>query len=173
MIKRVMADDSTKHAAARKRDVSEAYECCYWSEKFGVSPDELKQAVQAAGPVVEDVAEQGFPPAEFVLGTIYESGKIGPRDRSSALKWFIRAAQQGHVGSKLAAERLRQQERDQLERESVLREAQRVGATVFSVDTVGPKESRPTPIPSVSPAENEAEHEFKRAWRFSMDSGCR
>jgi uncharacterized protein DUF3606 len=27
----------------------------YWSEKFGVSRDELRKAVQAAGPMVKDV----------------------------------------------------------------------------------------------------------------------
>jgi hypothetical protein len=31
------------------------HELAYWSEKFGVSQDELRKAVQAAGPMVKDV----------------------------------------------------------------------------------------------------------------------
>lgn len=54
-----MADDPTKHAADRHRiDVSQDYECRYWSERFGVTPDELKGAVSRAGPMVEDVAHE-------------------------------------------------------------------------------------------------------------------
>jgi hypothetical protein len=31
------------------------HELAYWSEKFGVSRQELRNAVQAAGPMVKDV----------------------------------------------------------------------------------------------------------------------
>jgi hypothetical protein len=52
-----MADDPTKTAADRKKiDVSQDYECRYWAEKFGVSPDELKAAATAAGPMADDIA---------------------------------------------------------------------------------------------------------------------
>jgi hypothetical protein len=53
-----MADDKAlKGGADRKRiDVNEDYECRYWSEKFGVSADELKRAVQKVGPMADDVA---------------------------------------------------------------------------------------------------------------------
>lgn len=52
-----MSDDKTKVAADRKRiNVNEDYECRYWSEKFGVSADELKRAVETAGPMADDVA---------------------------------------------------------------------------------------------------------------------
>ena len=37
-------------------DASQEHECRYWSEQFGISPDELKQAVMVAGPMVDDVA---------------------------------------------------------------------------------------------------------------------
>jgi ElaB/YqjD/DUF883 family membrane-anchored ribosome-binding protein len=37
-------------------DVSQEYECRYWSERFGVRTDELKHAVEAVGPMVADVA---------------------------------------------------------------------------------------------------------------------
>jgi hypothetical protein len=51
-----MADDPKKTAADRKRiDVSQDHECRCWSEKLGVSPFELKQAVEAVGPMVDDV----------------------------------------------------------------------------------------------------------------------
>jgi hypothetical protein len=47
-----MADDPTKLARDRDRiDADQAYECRYWSEKFHVSPDELKAAVKQAGPM--------------------------------------------------------------------------------------------------------------------------
>jgi uncharacterized protein DUF3606 len=52
-----MSDDKGKIAADRKRiDVSEDYECRYWSERFGVSAEELKLAVQRVGPMADDVA---------------------------------------------------------------------------------------------------------------------
>ncbi|RZJ36129.1 MAG: DUF3606 domain-containing protein [Flavobacterium sp.] len=36
-------------------NTSEEYEVQYWSEKFGVSREELRDAVEAAGNQVEDV----------------------------------------------------------------------------------------------------------------------
>jgi ElaB/YqjD/DUF883 family membrane-anchored ribosome-binding protein len=52
-----MAYDPKKTAAARKGiDATQEHECRYWSGQFGISPDELKQAVMVAGPMVEDVA---------------------------------------------------------------------------------------------------------------------
>ena len=54
-----MSDDPTKQAADRKRiDVSQDYECRYWSEKFNVSAEELRRAVRKVGPMVEDVARE-------------------------------------------------------------------------------------------------------------------
>lgn len=52
-----MADDRTQ-AGGRDRsriNVNEDYELRYWSEKFGVPPDVLKQAVAAVGPVAKTV----------------------------------------------------------------------------------------------------------------------
>lgn len=52
-----MSDDKSKVAADRKRiNVNEDYELRYWTEKFGVSADELKRAVERVGPMAEDVA---------------------------------------------------------------------------------------------------------------------
>ena len=47
-----MTDDRTfKGSADRKRiNTSEDHEVRYWSEKFGVSTDQLKAAVQKVGP---------------------------------------------------------------------------------------------------------------------------
>jgi hypothetical protein len=55
-----MSDDRAKKGSAdRKRiNTSEDYEVRYWSEKFGVSADELKRAVQKVGPMADDVARQ-------------------------------------------------------------------------------------------------------------------
>jgi hypothetical protein len=36
-------------------NIEQDHELQYWSEKFGVSRDELRKAVQAAGPTVKDV----------------------------------------------------------------------------------------------------------------------
>jgi hypothetical protein len=53
-----MADDPKKTAADRKCiDVNREHECKYWSEKFSVSPDELKATVGALGPMIDDVAK--------------------------------------------------------------------------------------------------------------------
>ena len=38
-------------------DVSQVHECRYWSERFGVSPERLRQAVKEAGPMVNAVKE--------------------------------------------------------------------------------------------------------------------
>lgn len=54
-----MSDDPTKLAADRRRiDVNEDYECRYWAERFGVSPERLRQAADKAGPMVADVARE-------------------------------------------------------------------------------------------------------------------
>lgn len=36
-------------------DVDQERELRYWAEKFGVTQDEIRQAVKAAGPMVKDV----------------------------------------------------------------------------------------------------------------------
>jgi len=38
-------------------NVNESYELQYWSEKFNVSRDRLREAVEAVGPMVEKVRE--------------------------------------------------------------------------------------------------------------------
>lgn len=52
-----MADDLSKTGPrdSTKINPDQDYEVQYWSEKFGVSKEELKRAVQSAGPMVEDV----------------------------------------------------------------------------------------------------------------------
>lgn len=52
--------DSKQNIGSPDRDrinVNEDYELQYWSEKFGVSRDRLKEAVKAAGTSVKDVQE--------------------------------------------------------------------------------------------------------------------
>ena len=42
----------------RKRiDVNQEHECRYWSDRFGVSPERLRQAVKEVGPMVEAVRD--------------------------------------------------------------------------------------------------------------------
>jgi len=52
-----MSDDKNKTAGDRKRiNVNEDYELRYWTEKFGVSADELMRTVERVGPMADDVA---------------------------------------------------------------------------------------------------------------------
>jgi hypothetical protein len=39
----------------KKVNTQESWEVSYWSKKFGVTPDKLKQAVKTVGPQVTDV----------------------------------------------------------------------------------------------------------------------
>jgi hypothetical protein len=52
-----MADDKTKTGKPdRDRiNVEEEYELREWAEKFGVTPERLKQAVKTSGPMVRDI----------------------------------------------------------------------------------------------------------------------
>jgi hypothetical protein len=53
-----MADDKTKTGKPdRDRiNIEEPYELTYWAEKFDVTPERLKAAVQTSGPMVTDIA---------------------------------------------------------------------------------------------------------------------
>jgi len=50
-------DDKTKTGKGddSRIDVNESYELQYWSEKFNVSRDELREAVKAVGTKAKDV----------------------------------------------------------------------------------------------------------------------
>jgi hypothetical protein len=52
-----MADDlkQTGRQDDQRINIEQDHELGYWSEKLGVSRERLRQAVQAAGPVVKDV----------------------------------------------------------------------------------------------------------------------
>lgn len=52
-----MADDKTRSGGQDRAriNVGEEYELRDWSKKFGVTPDELKQAVAQVGDRAEDV----------------------------------------------------------------------------------------------------------------------
>jgi hypothetical protein len=39
-------------------NVEQIHEVKYWANKFGVSPEALRSAVQSAGPMVDDVKRQ-------------------------------------------------------------------------------------------------------------------
>jgi len=52
--------DSKQNIGSPDRDrinINEDYELQYWSEKFGISREDLKAAVEAAGTQVKDVEE--------------------------------------------------------------------------------------------------------------------
>lgn len=52
-----MSDDTTKRGPADRTriNVNEDYELQYWSEKFGVSRERLRAAVEKVGVMAEDV----------------------------------------------------------------------------------------------------------------------
>jgi hypothetical protein len=54
-----MADDlkQTGRQDDERINPDQDHELAYWSEKLGVSRDELRKAVQAAGPMVTDVRQ--------------------------------------------------------------------------------------------------------------------
>ena len=55
-----MADDKSK-TGGQDRDrinVNEDYELRDWSQKFGVTPEALRKAVQKVGPMVVDVKKE-------------------------------------------------------------------------------------------------------------------
>ena len=54
-----MADDlkQTGRQDDERINPDQDHELKYWSEKFGVSRDELRKAVEAAGPMVKDVRQ--------------------------------------------------------------------------------------------------------------------
>jgi hypothetical protein len=53
----VQSDDlkQTGRQDDERINVEQDHEVGYWAEKFGVSPERLRKAVQAAGPMVKDV----------------------------------------------------------------------------------------------------------------------
>ena len=55
-----MSDDPKKKGRQDRSRIntSEDYEVQYWSKKFGVSPDELKAAVNKVGNSVADVQQE-------------------------------------------------------------------------------------------------------------------
>jgi hypothetical protein len=55
-----MADNKEiRGAQDRERiNLNEDYEVKYWTERLGISAQELKQAVQSVGPMVKDVEKK-------------------------------------------------------------------------------------------------------------------
>jgi hypothetical protein len=53
----IMPDDLTKTGRAddTRINIHQDHELRYWSQKLGVTPDQIKEAVRAVGPMVKDV----------------------------------------------------------------------------------------------------------------------
>ena len=43
------------------------------------------------------IAEQGYAPAQYNLGIMYDNGYGVPQDYAEAMKWYRLAAEQGHT----------------------------------------------------------------------------
>lgn len=56
---RAVADNPTltRPQDAQRVNVHQQHELRYWTEKFGVSAETLREAVEQVGPMVEDVAD--------------------------------------------------------------------------------------------------------------------
>ena len=54
-----MADDlkQTGRQDDARINVNQDHEVSYWSQELGISPNELRQAVETAGPMVKDVRQ--------------------------------------------------------------------------------------------------------------------
>jgi hypothetical protein len=52
-----MADDTTNRgpADANRININQPHEVKYWAKRFGVSPEQLKEGVQAAGTMAAEV----------------------------------------------------------------------------------------------------------------------
>jgi Protein of unknown function (DUF3606) len=55
-----MADDLRKaeRPEPERINLEQAHEVRYWAEQFGVTAEELRSAVEAAGPMVKDVRQR-------------------------------------------------------------------------------------------------------------------
>ena len=55
-----MADDlkQTGSRDDQRIDVNQDYELTYWSKKFGITRDQLREAVAKAGPMVKNVERE-------------------------------------------------------------------------------------------------------------------
>lgn len=63
-------------------------------------------AIVNAVSVMRRLADDGYPPAQFEVGQLYESGKFWPIDISSAAIWYERAAVQDNLPAKRALSRI-------------------------------------------------------------------
>lgn len=54
-----MADDlkQTGKPDDQRINIEQDHEVSYWAKELGISPNELRQAVQRAGPMVKDVRQ--------------------------------------------------------------------------------------------------------------------
>ena len=63
----------------------------FYTHDEGVSQDDFALAAVAC----RDVAEQGYPKAQLMLGELYASGDGVPQDYAQAASWYRKAAEQG------------------------------------------------------------------------------
>lgn len=72
------------------------------NRKIGGAIDALTQGnEQKAFLLLQPLAEQGDSRAQTLLGDLYSSGYVIPRDYTSAYKWYMRAAEQGEPNAQI------------------------------------------------------------------------
>ena len=96
-------------------------------EGKGVSADD-----QQAVTFIRKAAEQGFAPAEYGLGGLYEIGKGVPQDNKEALAWYAKAAAQGYKDAKDRLDKLEAAQNVKRDPNDVV--AQVLNYTVFGND---------------------------------------
>ena len=71
----------------------------------------------------EPLAESGYAESQHYLGVIYEEGRGVAKDAEAAIKWYLKAAQQGNKDARTRLERIYAKRRDTREKdEEVLQE---------------------------------------------------
>jgi len=71
----------------------------YQSNMYGLSADTAisRQYFEKALPGLKALADQGYAPAQYKLGRMYESGSGVPKEETTAVEWYRKAALQGYA----------------------------------------------------------------------------
>ena len=65
----------------------------------------------------ESLAESGHAESQHYLGVIYEEGRSVVKDAKAAIKWYLKAAQQGNKEARTRLERIYAKRRDTREKD--------------------------------------------------------
>lgn len=97
--------DTARGMAFTRLAVDQGFGMAYWrlgsnyDNGIGVEADtsQAKAYYRKALPVLQRLAELGDPEAQGNLGAMYSMGDVVKRDDEEAMKWYLRAAEQGYA----------------------------------------------------------------------------